>query len=103
LRAGSTGTSSSEWINANEYVNFSLVGKATNSISIQVHWVDARDDTSYIDTGLDLTSTWNETNPVDLSSILGSDWEGSIKELWLEFDGTNFETDIRIGWIKLTE
>ena len=98
-----TGTGSSDWIDADEYVNFSIAGKASHNISIHLYWVDPRGTRRYIDTGVNLTSSWKETTPVDLSAIAGSEWGGSIDELWIEFDGSNLPTDVRIGWIKLTE
>ncbi len=93
-----------DWIDADSYINLSLAGKATNQpLDIILHWTDGKGTPGYIDTGINLTSSWQEFDPVDLSDISGSTWGDSIETLWLEFDGGNIDTDIRIGWIKLTE
>ncbi len=98
-----TGSDSLDWIDADSYINFSLAGRADRSLDIELHWIDSLGDTSYIETGVSLTSTWQETDPVDLSDISGSTWGGDVKKFWIEFGGTNLSTDVRIGWIRLTE
>ncbi|MEA3267129.1 MAG: hypothetical protein U9P42_09355, partial [Candidatus Fermentibacteria bacterium] len=98
-----TGRNPSDWIDADSYINFSLAGRADHTLDIELHWIDSLGDTSYIETGVSLTSTWQETDPVDLSDISGSNWGGDVKKLWIEFGGTNLSTDVRIGWIRLTE
>jgi len=96
-----TGTTSGEWINTDTYHNLSLVGKVSRTVGIEIHWIDSHGNTSYIDTGEELTSTWQEIGPVDLS---GAAWDSlSIKKLWFEFTGGNLPAAVRIGWIKLTE
>lgn len=96
-----TGTASGEWIDTDTYHNLSLAGKASRTAGIEIHWIDSHNDTSYIDTGEELTSTWQEIGPVDLS---GAAWNSlSIKKLWFEFTGGNLPATVRIGWIKLTE
>ena len=98
-----TGRTSSEWIDADEFVNFSVIGKASRNIAIELYWIDSLDDTSHIDTGISLTSSWQEVGPVDLSGITGSTWGGDLKKLWIEFSGGNLPVNVRIGRIKLTE
>ncbi len=101
-----TGSDSLDWIDADSSVNFSLAGKSTVSMDIELHWVDSHDDSSHIDTGENLTSAWREIGPIDLSAILGSTWGGDdVAELWIEFYSPTHSsaTDVRIGWIKLTE
>jgi hypothetical protein len=41
---------------------------------------------------------------VDLS-VLSNNWTGMVKKLWLEFTAGsgNLSSDVRIGWIRLTE
>ena len=97
------GTSSSTWIDTDIYHNLCLTGIAETSLNIEIHWIDGDDDTSYIDTGEDFTATWQEIGPVDLSGVA---WDGlRIKKLWFEFSSGSHSsaTDVRIGWIKLTE
>ena len=74
-------------------------------VDIVLHWIDASYDTSYIDTGIDLTSTWQEFDPVDLSGISGSTWSGDIRKVWFEFSRGSHSpaSNLRIGWIRLTE
>ena len=56
-----------------------------------------------VDTGIDIGTDWVEAAPVSIDSISG-DWDNDdIKEIWLEFRGSNLPTSIRLGWIKLTE
>ncbi len=98
-----TGHGSSDWIDADEFVNFSLIGKASRDITIELYWIDSHGDTSHINPGISLTSSWQEIDPVDLSAILGSTWGGNLKKLWIEFNGGNLPVSIRIGFIKLTE
>jgi hypothetical protein len=51
-----------------------------------------------------LRSVAADLGPWDLSSLSGS-WAGDMKKFWLEFISQNVvsPTDVRIGWVKLTE
>lgn len=55
--------------------------------------------------GEQITTTWTEIGPINIQD-LDSEWddEGAIS-FWLEFYHPTLEddTDVRIGWIKLTE
>ncbi|HPJ27391.1 MAG TPA: hypothetical protein PLM22_00565 [Candidatus Sabulitectum sp.] len=70
--------------------------------SIRVHWTDRYGNGYYVNTGESISSPADRTDPVDLSS-LSNDWTGMISSIWIEFTGTNLPTDIRIGWVRLTE
>ncbi len=98
-----TGSDSSEWIDADNYVNLSLAGKATLSLDIELHWVDSDGNSNHIDIGEDLTPAWREIGPVDLSGITSSTWGGDVAELWIELIGGEVQSNVGIGWIKLTE
>ena len=81
-----------------------MIGKASGNTAIELYWIDSLDDTSHIDTGISLTSSWQEIGPVDLSAITGSSWGGDLQKLWLEFgEGSLQPVDVRIGLIKLTK
>ena len=89
------GTSSSTWIDTSTYYNLSLMGEGIQDPDIEIHWIDSHDDTSYIDTGEQLTTAWQEIGPVDLS---GAAWDNlSIKKLWFEFPGGDRPSEVRIG------
>jgi len=101
-----TGSGSSDYIDADRYYNLSLAGMSATRTLITVHWLDSHDDTGYItligasDT---LRAVAADLGPWNLSELSGS-WTGDMKKLWLEFNGAgNLSTDIRIGWVKLTE
>ena len=53
-----TGSGSLDWIDADSYINLSLAGKTTHSLDIILYWIDSPGDTSYIDTGVNLTPVW---------------------------------------------
>ncbi len=101
-----TGSGSSDYIDANRYINLSLAGMSETRTLITVHWLDSQDSTGYITltTASDtLRAVAADLGPWDLSELSGS-WTGDIKKLWLVFNGAgNLSTDIRIGWVKLTE
>ena len=82
----------------------SLAGIALErSLSVYLGWRDKDDSVYVVDTGLDLTTDWLESDPVSLGS-LSSDWDTlDVEDIWLEFGGSNLPTSIRLGWVKLTE
>jgi hypothetical protein len=102
-----TGTGSSDYIDADRFHNLSLAGMSETRTLITVHWIDSDNDTSYIalaDAADTLRSVAADLGPWDLSSLSGS-WTGDVKKFWLEFISPNVVslTDVRIGWVKLTE
>ena len=100
-----TGSGSADYIDADTYFNLSLAGMSEETVDIVLHWIDDSNNSHYIDTGEELTSTWREIDPVDLSGISGSTWGQDVKKFWLEF-GRGSRTppsNVRIGWIRLTE
>ena len=82
----------------------SLAGLAMErSLSVYLGWKDEDSLVYVIDTGLDLTTEWLESDPVSIGS-LSSDWDTlEVEEIWLEFRGTNIDTSVRLGWVELTE
>jgi len=97
-----TGSGRDDWIDADRFVNLSLAGYAEHSLSIEAHWMDSDSSGYFVDIQEDLGSTAADIGPVDLSSLSGN-WTGDVIAFWLEFTGTNLATDVRIGWVKLTE
>ena len=99
-----TGTGSSQYIDADMFHNLSLAGRSSVSADIEVHWIDDHDQQYQVDTGMNLTATARDVGPVDLSA-LSNDWTGMVKKFWLEFTAGsgNLSSDVRIGWIRLTE
>jgi len=73
-------------------------------VAIEVHWIDSHDQHFLVDMGRNLTTVAKDAGPVDLS-ILSNDWTGMVKKFWLEFagSGNNLSSNVRIGWVKLTE
>ncbi len=97
-----TGTGSSEYIDADRFHNFSIAGRARHSVIFDIHWIDSHNDSGYIAVVDTLRATAADIGPYDLAA-LNNDWTGNIKTLWLEFNGGNVSSNVRIGWVKLTE
>ena len=99
-----TGTGESDYIDTGTYHILSLAAKAERTLDMYLYWVNTDNDTGYVDTGEDLTTDWQTIGPIDIDS-LSSRWDDyDVRTVWLEFGAaTNFETDVRIGWIRLTE
>jgi hypothetical protein len=98
-----TGTGRDDWIDADLYHNFSIAGYSEFQTDITVHWTDSSDDSYSVDIEEELKGTATDIGPVDLYGLSSGDWTGMVKTIWLEFSGTNLTTDIRIGWVRLTE
>ena len=91
-------------IEPDRFSMLSLAGIALErTLSVYLGWSDEVDSVYVVDTGLDLTTDWLESDPVSIGS-LSSDWDTlDVKQIWLEFRGTNIDTSVRLGWVKLTE
>jgi len=99
-----TGSGSGDWIDSGLYRQFSLAGRADGQLSIRVYWEDSLGDTSYVDTGENLSQTWQEIGPVALDGIVGSSWgDDPVRKFWIDFGGGNVPRSVRIGWVRLTE
>ncbi len=103
-----TGSGSSDYIDADKFYNLSLAGMSEIRTIITVHWLDSEEETGYIAlTGAadTLRAVAADLGPWDLSSLSGRAWTGDIEKVWLEFTSPNAfsPSDIRIGWVKLTE
>jgi hypothetical protein len=62
-----------------------------------------RDSTSSVALGDTLRVTAEDIGPIDISTLTSA-WSGNIKKIWLEFTGSgNLSSNVRIGWVKLTE
>ena len=91
-------------INPDRYSMLSLAGIALErSLSVYLGWRNEEDSVYVVDTGVDIGTDWVEATPVSIDSISGAWDNDDIKEIWLEFRGTNLNTSVRLGWIKLTE
>ena len=57
-----------------------------------------------VDTGLDISQDWIETDPFSIGSI-SEDWgDYDVEEIWLEFwSACELATSVRLGWVRLTE
>ncbi len=97
-----TGTGSSEYIDADRFHNFWIAGRSERTVTMGVYWIDSHDNTGYIAVVDTLEATAADHGPYDLSA-LSEDWTGDIRKLWLEFHGSNVSSNVRIGWVKLTE
>lgn len=100
-----TGSGSSDYIDTSKYQNISLIGKAEITLDIELHWMDDDSGTGYVDLGVDLGTSWEEIGPIDVQT-LSSRWDDKdVMKIWLEFSSGSHSTatDVRIGWIKLTE
>lgn len=97
------GSGSSDYIDADKFINLSLAGRSSVTAAIELHWINARDDTSSVALGDTLKATARDIGPIDVSGLTGSTWGGDIKKIWLELYGGNVESSVRIGWVKLTE
>ncbi|MCD6588165.1 MAG: hypothetical protein J7K88_06405 [Candidatus Fermentibacteraceae bacterium] len=94
---------SANYIPTRLYDQFSMIAKAEHELTVTVHWQykNLREQSLVLGTTID--SDWGELGPIDLNSG-SSGWASEdVRRLWLEFSGTNLDTDVRIGWIKLTE
>ena len=98
-----TGTGFSNNIDTDMYSVMSLAAKAERTIDLYVYWVNTNDDTGYVDTGEELTSDWSTIGPIYIDSLSGRWDDYDVRTFWLEFGGSNLNTDIRIGWIRLSE
>jgi len=57
-----------------------------------------------VDTGLDISPDWIETDPVSIGSISGDWGDYDVEEMWLEFRSARTDdTSVRLGWVRLTE
>ncbi len=97
-----TGTGSSEYIYADRFHSFSIAGRARTSVTFGIHWIDSHHQSGYIAVVDTLKVTAADLGPYDLSE-LSEDWTGDIAKLWLECSGGNVFSNVRIGWVKLTE
>lgn len=93
---------SNEYIDADRFHNLSIAGRARHSVTFDIHWIDSHNDSGYIAVVDTLNVTAADIGPYDLAT-LNNDWTGDIKKLWLEFNGGNVSSNVRIGWVKLTE
>jgi len=98
-----TGSGASNYIDTDTYHNLSLAAKAQHTLDMYLYWIDTDNVTHYVDTGEDLTTNWAEIGPIDLEGLSLSWAAKRAKQVWLEFSGSNLETEVRIGWIRLTE
>jgi len=92
-------------INPERYHMLSLAGIAMErSLDVYLGWRDVEDDVYAVDTGLDISPDWIETDPISIGSISGDWGDYDVEEIWLEFrtDRTD-ETSVRLGWVRLTE
>lgn len=96
------GSGRDDWIDADKYHNFSLAGRSKTPVDIVVHWMNSDSSSFSADIQEDLKAVAADIGPVGLFS-LNSNWTGDIVKFWLEFTGTNISTNVRIGWVKLTE
>lgn len=100
-----TGSGSSYYIDTSKYQSISLAGKAEAELDITLYWMNEHSDTLSVDLGVDLETTWTEIGPVSIQSI-DPEWnDEKTSKLWLEFSSGSHTTatNVRIGWIKLTE
>jgi len=80
-----------------------MIAKADHQLTVTVHWQYKNLRVSSLELGTTIDADWCEIGPFDLTSS-SSGWASeNVKRLWLEFSGTNLESEVRIGWIKLTE
>jgi hypothetical protein len=98
------GSDSTEYIPTRLYDQFSMIAKAQRELTVTVHWQYENGRESSLELGTPIDPDWGEIGPFDLTSG-SSGWASEdVKRLWLEFSGaSNLGTDVRIGWIKLTE
>jgi hypothetical protein len=99
-----TGTGSSQYIDADMFHNLSLAGRSSVTVDIEVHWIDNHERHCRVDTGQNLTMFARDVGPFDLA-VLSNDWTGMVKKLWLELSAGsgNLSSNVRIGWVRLTE
>ena len=98
-----TGSGSSDWINTIKYHELRLAGIAERALSIYLGWTDTRGREYVVDTGEDLTAEWAEIAPVYIDDLSPRWDDDDAPTFWLEFRGSNMSTDVRIGWVRLTE
>lgn len=97
-----TGSGSSDYIDADRFHNFSIAGRARSGVTFGLHWIDSNHHSGYIAVVDTLEATAADLGPYDLSA-LSECWTGDIAKLWLECSGGNAFSNVRIGWVKLTE
>lgn len=98
-----TGSGVGDNIDTSLYQNLTIAAKAERALDVEVHWVDEHSTEHYVDLGEDITTTWTEIGPINIQD-LDSEWDDEdASSFWLEFSGSNLATEVRIGWIKLTE
>ena len=73
-------------------------------LDVYLGWRDVEDEVYLVDTGLDISQDWIETDPFSIGSI-SEDWgDYDVVEIWLEFRSVRTdETSVRLGWIRLTQ
>lgn len=82
-----------------------MIARADHELTVTVHWQYKGLRGSSLELGTAINSDWCEIGTFDLSSD-SSGWASEdVKRLWLEFSSSahTSATDLRIGWIKLTE
>lgn len=96
------GTGIGDYIDADTYHNLSFAGRSNIASTVTLHWVDSANDSGQVSLGDTLRATAADFGPYDISSLSES-WDGYIKLLWFELHGGNVESNVRFGWVKLTE
>jgi len=73
-------------------------------LDVYLGWRDVEDEVYVVDTGLDISPDWIETDPVSIGSI-SEDWgDYDVEEIWLEFrSSSELATSVRLGWVRLTQ
>jgi len=92
-------------INPERYHMLSLAGiTMVRSLDVYLGWRDDRDSVYVVDTGLDISPDWIETDPLSIGSISGDWGDYDVEEIWFEFRaGSQLATSVRLGWVRLTE
>ena len=99
------GSDSTDYIPTRLYDQFSMIARADHPLTATVHWQYKGLRESSLELGTAIGSDPGVIGPFDLTSS-SSGWASEeVKRLWLEFssDAHTPATDVRIGWIKLTE
>jgi len=97
------GSDSTEYIPTRLYDQFSMTARADHQLTVTVHWQYKGLRESSLLLPSSIGQDWVEIGPFDLTSG-SSGWASEdVKRLWLEFSGSNMESEIRIGDIRLTE
>jgi hypothetical protein len=82
-----------------------MIAKAERELTVTIHWQYENGRESSLELGTSIDPGWGEIGPFDLTSG-SSGWASEdVKRLWLEFSSDTHTpaTQVRIGWIKLTE